>query len=230
MITKSKSMSFEVSGYSGLFTQPVTKFSEEKLTYMIPSYEALKGMTKNIYWKPEIEPVIEKLRVMNDCSCIEVQTERLIGSKGNVDITDNTILIDCRYQVLFHFEKVSNSYGLSDYEFFRKHEEIYSRFIDLGGKLPVFLGTRDHRGFVVPCEFNEGAGYYDHFGVKHLGKIYHGITYPNQQTDSRYKGKRTARIFDAEMVDGIIEFPRPEECEVVGFIHMDKKQINKGEN
>lgn len=43
---------YEVSGNLALFADPVTSAGGEKTTYSIPTYEALKGITKSIYWKP----------------------------------------------------------------------------------------------------------------------------------------------------------------------------------
>ena len=45
---------FEVTGRKGLFTCPEFKVGGEKCTLQIPTYEALKGITKSIYWKPTI--------------------------------------------------------------------------------------------------------------------------------------------------------------------------------
>ena len=56
---------FEVTGRKGLFTCPEFKVGGEKCTLQIPTYEALKGITKSIYWKPTITWVIDAVRIMN---------------------------------------------------------------------------------------------------------------------------------------------------------------------
>ena len=54
-----------VSGKLALFTDPLTRMGGEKCSYHIPTYEALKGVTKSIYWKPTINWVIDEVRIMN---------------------------------------------------------------------------------------------------------------------------------------------------------------------
>lgn len=55
---------FEVFGDYALFTDPLTKIGGEKLSYSVPTYQALKGIVESIYWKPTIIFTIDKLRVM----------------------------------------------------------------------------------------------------------------------------------------------------------------------
>ena len=38
-----------------MFTDPITKIGGEKCSYHIPTYEAVKGILKSIYWKPNID-------------------------------------------------------------------------------------------------------------------------------------------------------------------------------
>lgn len=64
---------FEVSGNYALFTDPLTKLGGEKLSYQIPTYQALKGIVESIYWKPTLIWIIDEVRIMNP-----IQTE----SKG----------------------------------------------------------------------------------------------------------------------------------------------------
>ena len=61
---------FEVYGSYALFSDPVLRVGGEKTSYHIPTYEALKGITESIYWKPTFKWVIDAVRVMN-----KIQTE-----------------------------------------------------------------------------------------------------------------------------------------------------------
>ena len=61
---------FEVYGTHALFSDPVMRVGGEKTSYHIPTYEALKGITESIYWKPTIIWIIDAVRVMNP-----IQTE-----------------------------------------------------------------------------------------------------------------------------------------------------------
>ena len=45
---------FEVYGSYALFSNPVMRVGGEKISYHIPTYEALKGIVESIYWKPTI--------------------------------------------------------------------------------------------------------------------------------------------------------------------------------
>ena len=48
-----------------LFCDPVNRLGGEKMSYQLPTYQALKGMMESIYWKPTFDWVIDQVRVMN---------------------------------------------------------------------------------------------------------------------------------------------------------------------
>lgn len=56
---------FCVSGRYALFSDPITRVGGEKLTYQVPTYQALKGILESVYWKPTLLWVIDAVRVMN---------------------------------------------------------------------------------------------------------------------------------------------------------------------
>ena len=58
------SIEFKVSARHALFTDPLTRIGGEKCSYHIPTYEALKGIAKSIYWKPTLIWVVDEVRVM----------------------------------------------------------------------------------------------------------------------------------------------------------------------
>jgi len=60
------SIEFKVWGRYALFTDPLTRIGGEKCSYHIPTYEALKGIAKSIYWKPTFVWVVDEVRVMKD--------------------------------------------------------------------------------------------------------------------------------------------------------------------
>ena len=47
-------ITFEVWGDYALFSDPIMRVGGEKCTMQIPTYEALKGVTASIYWKPTL--------------------------------------------------------------------------------------------------------------------------------------------------------------------------------
>ena len=63
--SRNSSIEFKVWGRYGLFTDPLTRIGGEKCSYHVPTYEALKGIAKSIYWKPTFIWVIEPMRRLN---------------------------------------------------------------------------------------------------------------------------------------------------------------------
>ena len=53
-----------VRGKNALFTDPITKTGGEKFSYQVPTYEALKGITESIYWKPTFTWIIDEVRIL----------------------------------------------------------------------------------------------------------------------------------------------------------------------
>ena len=94
---------FEVTGRKALFTFPEFKTGGEKSSMAIPTYEALKGILKSIYWKPTITWIIDEVRVMNPFR-MEASGKIIPKMKGNKnDMALYNYLRDCRYQVRAHF-------------------------------------------------------------------------------------------------------------------------------
>ena len=74
-----------------------------------------------------------------------------------------------------------------------------------GGRRDIFLGTRECQGYVEPCEFGSGEGFYDNYGEIEFGPMFHGYDYPNETG----KNELSRRLWRARMSDGVIEFPTP---------------------
>ena len=98
-----RSIEFEVSGRYALFTDPLSKVGGEKCSYHVPTYEALKGIAKSIYWKPTLIWVIDEVRVMKR---IRTQTKGVkpLDLSGGNSLAIYTFLADVQYQVRAHFE------------------------------------------------------------------------------------------------------------------------------
>ncbi|MDW8111639.1 MAG: type I-C CRISPR-associated protein Cas5c, partial [Candidatus Bipolaricaulota bacterium] len=92
-----------------------------------------------------------------------------------------------------------------------KHYWVARRMIERGGRRDIFLGTRECQGYVEPCEFGEGKGFYDNYGEMSFGVMFHGFDYP----DEFETGKFYARFWRATMKDGVIEFPRPDDPTII---------------
>ena len=59
------SITYRVWGRYALFSDPITRMGGEKLSYPVPSYQALKGITESIYWKPSILWIVDSVRILN---------------------------------------------------------------------------------------------------------------------------------------------------------------------
>ena len=203
---------FEVIGDYGLFSDPITRVGGEKFSYQIPTYESLKGILQSIYWKPTIIWIVDQVRIMNP---IETETKGIRPIKYNNDKNDlsyYTYLKDCRYQVKAHFIWNENRPELEMDWNENKHHNIAKRMIEKGGRRDIFLGTRECQGYVKPCIFGEGDGYYDNIEELNFGMMYHGITYADEAYSEETKGRMSVRLWNAIMRRGVISFLPPWEC------------------
>lgn len=215
---------FAVYGDYGLFSDPITRVGGEKCSYQVPTYEALKGILSSVYWKPTIVWYIDKVRIIN-----QIQTEvkgirtlkyhETYHDKGGNDLSYYTYLKKCHYQVQAHFEWNLNREELSKDRNENKHHNIAKRMIEKGGRRDIFLGTRECQGYVEPCSFGEGEGFYDQLPELSFGLMYHGITYPDEAYSDETKGRMTINFWNPIMKKGVIEFVRPEECPLHKPLH-----------
>ena len=202
-----RSIEFQVTGRYALFTDPLSKVGGEKCSYHVPTYEALKGIAKSIYWKPTLIWVIDEVRVMKR---IRTQTKGVkpLDLGGGNSLAIYTFLADVQYQVRAHFEWNEHRPELSDDRIEAKHHAIAQRMIDRGGRQDVFLGTRDCQGYVQACEFGSGAGELDDAGELAFGLMFHGFDYPDETGGTELH----ARFWRPTMVNGVIRFARPQDC------------------
>lgn len=202
---------FQVTGDYALFSDPILRMGGEKCSYQIPTYEALKGILSSVYWKPTFIWYIDAVRVMEPIA-MAVKGIRPIKYGGGNDLAYYTYLKDCRYQVRAHFEWNENRPELAGDRNENKHHQIALKMIRKGGRRDIFLGARECQGYVEPCVFGEGAGAYDGIPQLAFGLMYHGITYADEAYSPETAGHMTARFWRPVMENGILRFPRPEEC------------------
>lgn len=231
---------FQVSGDYALFSDPVTRVGGEKFSYQIPTYEAMKGILQSVYWKPTFVWIIDEMRVMKRIQT-ETKAVRPVGYNGGNELSYYTYLKDVSYQVRAHFEWNENRPELAGDRNENKHHNIAKRMIARGGRRDIFLGTRECQGYVEPCDFASGAGAYSPKPGEAsmelaFGFMYHGITYADEAVLKEDRGKMTVRFWHPVMRDGLVVFPRPEECTEKRHIHAmavkefpDKKFSGLGE-
>lgn len=197
---------FVVWGKYAMFSDPITRVGGEKFSYQIPTYQALKGILESVYWKPTLIWYIDEVRVMKK---IQTQSKGVrpikYATSGN-DLAYYTYLKDVCYQVRAHFDWNMNRPELADDRNEYKHHNIARRMIECGGRRDIFLGTRECQGYVKPCIFGEGKGFYDDYGEINFGTMVHGFNYPDE-TGEEKMGIRLWK--NAVMKNGIISFPLP---------------------
>ena len=209
-----------------LFSDPVTRAGGEKCSYQVPTYQALKGVTESIYWKPTITWHIDAVRVMKPIAS-RSEGIRPIGYNGGNTLSIYTYLTNVAYQVKAHFEWNQNRPDLANDRNENKHYFIAKRMIECGGRRDIFLGTRECQAYVEPCEFQSGKGAFDDLPELSFGLMFHGFSYP----DENGKNLLQVRFWYPKMRNGVIEFCRPEECPVVRTVKKQKpKPFLEGKN
>lgn len=218
------SIEFKVSARHALFTDPLTRIGGEKCSYHIPTYEALKGIAKSIYWKPTFIWIIDEVRVMKRIRTQTKGTKPLEFGGGNT-LAIYTFLADVGYQVRAHFEWNTHRPELEDDRIEGKHYAVAQRMLERGGRQDIFLGTRDCQGYAEPCEFGSGDGDYDGAGELAYSLMFHGFDYPDETGAKELH----ARFWRPTMTDGHIRFIRPEDCTIRKFVRdMGAKKFGKG--
>jgi CRISPR-associated protein Cas5d len=212
---------FRLWGRYALFTDPLTKIGGEKCSYHLPTYEALKGVCKSIYWKPTFIWLVDEVRVMKRIRTQTKGTKPLEFSGGNT-LAIYTFLSDVEYQVRAHFIWNGHHEALERDRIDGKHFAIAKRMLERGGRQDIFLGTRDCQGYVEPCIFGEGKGAYDGDDEIGYGLMFHGFDYPDEtNADELY-----ARFWYPTLRKGVLTFDRPEDCKHRKFVReMDAKSF-----
>ena len=208
--TQKNTLEFKVCAKFALFTDPLTRIGGEKCSYHFPTYEALKGIAKSIYWKPTLIWVIDAVRIMKPIRTQTKGMKPLEYTKGGNTLAIYTFLTEVEYQVRAHFIWNEARPELEQDRIDGKHFAIALRSLEKGGRQDIFLGTRDCQGYVEPCEFNSGEGYYDNAGELAYGLMFHGFDYPDETGGSDL----VSRFWHPVLRNGHLEFLRPEACSI----------------
>lgn len=205
-------VTFKVSGEYALFTDPMTKIGGEKSTLMIPTYQAMKAICESVYWKPSIQWIVDEATVLNPIRT-ECKGIRPIKYNGGNELAYYTYLSNVSYIVKTHFEFNQNRKDLQDDFNENKHYSIMKRCIARGGRRDVYLGTRECQAYVETISGDEKS-HYEKQGQLDFGLMYHSLSYPDQNGE----GKLKALFWHPKMLDGVIKYCRPEECDREIFV------------
>lgn len=230
---KSNYFYYKVFGDYALFTDPLTRGVGEKFSYSVPTYQALKGLTENLYWKPTVVIVIDEVKVMRPIRTQTTGVRLLIGSgaENSADRSYYTYLKNVEYLVKFHFEWNLQRDDLTKDRNAKKHEEILKRTLARGGRRDVFLGTRECVAFVEPLSesvYNESVSCYKD-QTMNFGMMFHSFNYPTEAKTKDYEHLE-ANFTGIVMENGVIKFPRPEECTVTNVLSKYQGTVISSEN
>jgi CRISPR-associated protein Cas5d len=200
-------ITFKTRSRYALFTNPITKIGGEKCSYHIPTYEALKGIVSSIYWKPTFTWVIDKVRIMKPIRTESKSVKPLKYGGGN-DLATYTYLVDVEYQVVAHFEWNLHREDMINDRIDGKHFSVAQRMIEKGGRRDIFLGARECQGYIEPCTFLDGNGFYDGLDELSFGLMFHGFDYPDTTGQRQFD----ARFWKPVMRNGVIQFLPPQAC------------------
>lgn len=209
--TKSPLFCFNVSAKNACFADPITRVNGERFSYLVPTYDGLRGICDSVIWKPTIQWVISRVRVLNE---IKTETKNMLypSLEGTVTSSDRgycTYLKDVSYNVEAYFRWNEARTDLENDRNMAKYIEMTKHAIKRGGRLDVFMGKREGNcyGEVRPAEFMGETGFYDSVDAFPMGPMFHGYSYPEHNN-----GVLAARFWTPVMRNGIITFPAPEEC------------------
>lgn len=193
-----------------MFTDPDRKAAGEICSLPVPTYEAIKGILRSIYWKPTFTWIPDEVRIMNKI-CMERYPVKLRRGNGCI-ICEEERLIDFCCQVRAHFVWNENRPEFAGDRDEDKHFRIALRHLYRGGRYGIYLGVSGCPGSVYPWFFGSGESYYDNSGCVDFGEMYHGITYPDEGWDELTRSGIFRRSWHCTMENGIIRFAPPEQC------------------
>lgn len=218
-------ITYKVFGKNAMFADPITKIGGELCTYQVPTYEALRGITEAIYWKPSIEWVIDRVKIIKPIQTESKNIKLRKIENNEVDLYRYTYLYDVEYVVEAHFEWNKDRPDLEKDFDEKKHSNIAKRYLKKGGKRDIFLGKRECVAYVQECDFDSEKSYYEDRREIDFGIMFHSFIYPHKSSN-----KLIANLSRIIMKNGIIQFERPDQCKlsrVVRDMEYTQTQLGK---
>lgn len=218
---------YKVYGDYALFSDPITRVGGEKMSYPIPTYSALIGITKAIYFKPTLLYVIDSVKVLKPIRTVSKGVRPIKYNNGGNDLSIYTYLTDVAYAVKGHFIWNENRPEFANDRNEDKHYQILKRMIKLGGRRSPQLGVSECPAYVEPCNFDEEKSCYDDGSNSEIsfGLMYHSIIYCDEAINEEDKGKMTVCFHTPVMKNGQIDFIRPEQCTIKRHIRDAKPKV-----
>ena len=224
-----KKITYKVYGRYALFSDPITRIGGEKFSYQVPTYQALKGITESIYWKPTFIWIIDRVKIINKIQTESKSIRTLKYNNNGSDLSIYTYLKDVEYIVEAHFEWNYNREDLEADRDENKHYEIMQRMIKIGGRRDIFLGTRECQAYVEPINssFDEIKGSYDEIKEINFGPMFHGFDYPDEnKSDENEEKEFRYRTTNITMKNGCIIFEHPNSENIKRQLYRKDKMKN----
>ena len=226
---RSKDFYMKIKGNYALFTDPSSKGGGEKVSYSIPTKQALIGIVDACYFKPTFVNHVEAVKVMSPIQT-QVSGSRALLNNYGADLNYYSYLVDVEYLIKFHFTWNLNRRDLINDRKMKKHESIMERSIKRGGRRDIFLGTRECVGFVdwiSEEDFLSSSSHYQDKKIS-LGIMFNQFRYPTQE-----KEKLRAYYSEVIMDQGLVEFKDLDSCtiynEVKDYNYKSAKEIKSVE-
>ncbi len=203
MEDEKRSCAFKLFGKYALFSDPITRVGGEKCSYHVPTYEALRGVARSVYWKPTFIWRIDKVRIINQIKTQTKGIKPLNYSSGGNGLAFYNYLSDVEYHVLAHFEWNERCAELECDRDINKHVSMLKRYLERGGTRDIFLGVRECQGYVEPLEWKEEPeGYYRDTDELSFGLMFHSFLYPEESG----RDELVSRFWNPKMKRGEIDF------------------------
>lgn len=208
---KSKYFYMKIYGEYALFTAPESKGGGEKITYMVPTRQALHGIVDACYFKPTFVNIVDEVKVMKKARTHTVGI-RALYKNGKPGLNYFTVLEKPLYLVKFHFEWDKSRDDLAKDRNMKKHEAIMERSLKIGGRRDVFLGTREFVGYIEEMsedEYEKAKGDYYNEPKLQFGYMFQEFIYPGRRNEPL-----VSCYSNIIMDKGVIRFGNPCDCPI----------------
>lgn len=220
-------------GRTAAFNRP--EFPSERISYMVPTPSAVRGMLEAIYWKPEFHWRVREIRVLNPIRWFS-ETRNEIDGKATRAALRGPLVVDgtanhrfqrmtrCLYDVAYVVvaETVPNDYSLDELE---KHTHIFNERTRIGRYFSApYFGCREHAAYFDMCDGTEKP----HPVNLDLGRMAFDQNFVDPGTPYAERHNSLARppvpvYFEARLVDGVVKVP-DELYEVCGGCRAGRRQ------
>jgi CRISPR-associated protein Cas5d len=142
-------------GDMGMFTRP--EFRSERVSYLIPPPSQARGMVEAIYWKPQVETIIEEIQVLRPLRTVTYRFNEVGQMPGEgTFVADSSVagthtqtsyvcVRDPMYKVLFRYYCKDGNPS--------KHAEIFNRRLEKGQTYRhLCMGRKRFQAFARPVE------------------------------------------------------------------------------